>query len=210
MRTPLAWRNLIHNSRRLAVALFGIGFAVVLIFAQTGFQHAMLDSSVRTIAVLDADLILTSTALNTLVSAETFDRRCLVIARGCPGVKAVYPLYIQFLGVPWKGPTGKPHPIRVLACDVDTPVFRCSTSPTRRRAPGARYGAVRRAQQNETLRTAHAAGRDRGPDGGTERPGGASGGHVRIGHRFRRRRQSLDERRELRPLLPAPRRAAIR
>ena len=122
-RTPLAWRNLTHSGRRLALALLGIGFAVILIFAQTGFQNALLDSSVRTIDVLDADLVITSTALNTLGSSATFDRRCLVLARGCPGVKAVHPVYMQFMGAPWKGPTGKPHPIRVLACDVDAPPF---------------------------------------------------------------------------------------
>jgi putative ABC transport system permease protein len=35
--TPLAWKNLTHDWRRLAVAVAGIGFAVLLMFTQVGF-----------------------------------------------------------------------------------------------------------------------------------------------------------------------------
>ena len=31
MNTPLAWKNLVHNKVRTAVALAGVGFAVILL-----------------------------------------------------------------------------------------------------------------------------------------------------------------------------------
>ena len=48
-KTPLAWKNLTHDWRRLAVAVAGIGFAVLLMFTQVGFQNALFDSQVKMI-----------------------------------------------------------------------------------------------------------------------------------------------------------------
>ena len=45
-RTPLAWLNLTHDKRRFALSLAGVGFAVVLMFIELGFYHALLDSTV--------------------------------------------------------------------------------------------------------------------------------------------------------------------
>ena len=51
-------KNLTHNIRRLAVALAGIGFAVVLMFMQMGFRNALFNSTVKIVADMDADLLL--------------------------------------------------------------------------------------------------------------------------------------------------------
>src|SRR3974377_2383634 len=107
--TPLAWRNLTHNPRRLAVALCGIGFAVVLIFSETGFENALFDSAVQVFDKLNADLIISSAAYKALISQERFARERIVQAREGTGVKAVYPVYIQLLGTMWKGPVQKEH-----------------------------------------------------------------------------------------------------
>ena len=122
-RTPLAWRNLTDNPRRLAVALCGIGFAVVLMFTETGFENALFDSQVQVFDKLNADLIISGAAYKAIVSDATFPKQRIVQARECPGVKAVYPVYIQLLGTTWQGPGCKEHVIRVLACDVSAPVF---------------------------------------------------------------------------------------
>jgi len=42
LRTPLAWKNLTHDVRRLAVAVSGVAFAVILIFMELGFLNALL------------------------------------------------------------------------------------------------------------------------------------------------------------------------
>jgi putative ABC transport system permease protein len=124
LRTPLAWHNLTHNRRRFLVALGGIGFAVVLMFMETGFHNALLDSTVKVLDDLNADVIITSRGYKTYTSAQMFDRERLYQVQGSPGVKAAYPVYLQLFGCMWKGPGLKAHPIRVLACDPASPVFK--------------------------------------------------------------------------------------
>jgi putative ABC transport system permease protein len=55
---PLAWKNLTHDRRKLLVAIVGIGFAVMLMFQQRGFNHALFDSTVAVVDAMDADLII--------------------------------------------------------------------------------------------------------------------------------------------------------
>ena len=56
-KIPLAWKNLTHDPRKLLLAISGIGFAVVLMFQQRGFRHALFDSTVAVVDAVDADLI---------------------------------------------------------------------------------------------------------------------------------------------------------
>ncbi len=123
-RIPLAWKNLVHQPRRLVVAACGIGFAVVLMFMQLGFRNALFDSTVALHRLLDADLVMISSARYTLSVKETFSRRRLAQALGCPDVAAAWPLYIETAQSVWKNPeTGQGHPIRVLAFDPREPVL---------------------------------------------------------------------------------------
>jgi putative ABC transport system permease protein len=122
--TPLARSNLTHNLRRLAVALAGIGFAVVLMFMQLGFRSALFDSTVKVVTDLDADLLLVNKAQYALPARQSFDYKRIEQARSCPGVAAVYPLYTETMGTDWKPASdAKPYPIRVLAFNLDDPVF---------------------------------------------------------------------------------------
>ncbi len=123
-RIPLAWKNLVHQPRRLIVAVCGIGFAVVLMFMQLGFRNALFDSTVALHRMLDADLVITSTARYSLSVKETFSRRRLAQALGCPQIAEAYPLYIETGASIWKNPqTGQGYPIRVLAFDPHAPVL---------------------------------------------------------------------------------------
>ncbi len=47
MRAPIGWLQLRHRPMRLAVALCGIGFAVLLILMQLGFRSALFESATR-------------------------------------------------------------------------------------------------------------------------------------------------------------------
>lgn len=123
-RIPLAWKNLVHQPRRLLVAVCGIGFAVVLMFMQLGFRNALFDSTVALHRLVDADLVMISSARYTLSVKETFTRRRLAQALGCPDVAVAWPLYIETAQSIWKNPaTGQGHPIRVLAFDPREPVL---------------------------------------------------------------------------------------
>ncbi len=123
-RVPLAWRNLTHDRRRLAVAVCGIGFAVVLMFMQTGFKNALFDSTVKLLDDLNGDLVLIAKARYALPANQTFNLRRIYQARACEGVRAAYPLYVERTRAVWKQPGERGYPIRVLACDPTDPVLR--------------------------------------------------------------------------------------
>jgi len=44
---PLAWRNLVANKQRLLRSAAGIGFAVLLMLMQLGFEQAFFDSQLQ-------------------------------------------------------------------------------------------------------------------------------------------------------------------
>jgi putative ABC transport system permease protein len=117
-RVPLAWQNLTHNRRRLAVAIGGIGFAVILMFMETGFENALIDSTVKVLEEVNADIIVTSKAQYSLTAGQTFSRRRLLQAEACPGVSTATPFYIESFVADLKAPGTKRHPIRVLAFDL--------------------------------------------------------------------------------------------
>lgn len=122
MRIPLAWKNLTHEPRRLLIATGGIGFAVVLMFMQTGFRNALFDSTVELHRRLNADLVITSSAAYTLAAPETFDIRRLAQARTATGVERVEPVYVETALSMWRHPRSQQaHAVRVIAFD---PTFR--------------------------------------------------------------------------------------
>lgn len=116
-RVPLAWNNLTHDRRRLCVALCGIGFAVVLMFMQTGFKNALFDSTVQILQDLNGQIVLIAKARYALPANQTFTLSRIYQARACEGVRAAYPLYIERPRAVWKQPDGRGYPIRVLACE---------------------------------------------------------------------------------------------
>jgi len=123
-KIPLAWKNLTHDWRRLATAAGGVGFAVFLIFIETGFLHALLDSTAELVKVLNTDLVLASKSRFALVSIERFDRRRLDQARSLPEIAGAYPLFVETQMGMLKNVDHKVgYPIRVVAYDLSSPVF---------------------------------------------------------------------------------------
>ena len=122
-RTPLAWKNLTHDSRRLTVAVTGVGFAALLIFMELGFLNALLESTVQVLRKLNGELIIISPAKYTLPAAERFDIRRLQQAQGLPGIQAVFPVYMESSAGVLRARNARAYPIRVLAFREDDPVF---------------------------------------------------------------------------------------
>ena len=140
-KTPLVRKNLTHNLRRLAVAVAGIGFAVLLMFMQMGFRNALFYSTVKIITDLDADILLVNRAQYALPARQSFELKRIMQARSCPGVADVYPLYIETVGAEWSpAGGGKPYAIRVIAFDPDAPLFL--TPEVRAQAPALRKSDV--------------------------------------------------------------------
>lgn len=143
-KTPLAWKNLTHDWRRLAIALVGIAFAVLLMFSQVGFQNALFDSQVQLIKDLKGDIFIFNKAKFTLAAEKRFPIARLHQAQSCPGVEWAAPIYSELTTsvlrkmVNGRGNAG--YPIRSIGIPLDIPVFESKEiqSQNRRlRAPGA-------------------------------------------------------------------------
>ncbi|WP_414754216.1 ABC transporter permease DevC [Anabaena sp. CCY 9910] len=93
-KTPLAWRQLMKEKTRLAVAVAGITFADMLMFIQLGFESALFDAAVKPHRNLQADLVLINPQFQTLFSVKSFSRERLYQTLGYEGVQSVTPLYI--------------------------------------------------------------------------------------------------------------------
>jgi putative ABC transport system permease protein len=112
--TRLAWLQLRRERLRLAIALAGVAFAVILVFMQLGFQDALFQSSVAVHSRLLADVVLISPQSAYLASMKTFPRRRLYQALGFEGVESVSALYTTL--TPWKNPvTSRTRDIFVAA-----------------------------------------------------------------------------------------------
>ena len=143
-KTPLAWKNLTHDWRRLAVAVAGVGFAVLLMFTQVGFQNALFDSQVKMIDDLQGDIFLVSRAKYTLAAEKRFPIELINQARSVRGVAGVYPLYTELTFSRLKnlksGGSSKAFPIRSIGFRLDDPIFNSpliNSQLPRLRAPGA-------------------------------------------------------------------------
>lgn len=122
---PLAWRNLVANKPRLFRSTGGIGFAVLLMLMQLGFESAFFNASLELIRLFDGDLFLQSAAKYRFATREPFPAGDLDIARKAEGVASAWPLYADWHDVFWKNPfDGKSSMVRVLAFDPAHPVLR--------------------------------------------------------------------------------------
>ena len=126
-KTPLAWKNLTHDWRRLAVSIAGVGFAVLLMFTQVGFRNALFDSQSNLIEKLDGQIFMISRAKFTLAAEKRFPLNRLYQVRTCEGVAGAYPVYTELTtSVLRKVETGKGnrgYPIRSIGIHPDDPVF---------------------------------------------------------------------------------------
>ncbi|MCF2150947.1 ABC transporter permease DevC [Desmonostoc muscorum LEGE 12446] len=93
-KTPLAWRQLMKEKTRLAVAVAGITFADLLMFIQLGFESALFDAAIKPHRNLQADLVLINPQFQTLFSVKNFSRERLYQALGYDGVQSVNSVYI--------------------------------------------------------------------------------------------------------------------
>lgn len=99
---PLGWLQLKHRPLRLAVAVAGISFAVVLIMMQLGFRSALFESAVRYHERLNYDIALFSPDSVFIVRPQGFSIRRVYQALADEAVAEVVPVYI-FPAV-WKNP----------------------------------------------------------------------------------------------------------
>jgi putative ABC transport system permease protein len=121
-RTPLGWLQLKKSKSRLMVAIAGIAFADLLMFAQLGIQAALFDSNTALNRGMDADIIIGSTQYRDLSLANTLPRRRLYQIKDIPGVQSAEPLYIS--AIVWKNPqTRRKTQLMLVGQGLDRPAF---------------------------------------------------------------------------------------
>ena len=121
---PLALRNLLASKRRLVRSSAGIGFAVLLMLVQLGFERGFFDASLAMVRQLDADLVIISASKYQFHSRDPFPSRTLDSATSVAGVASVSPLYASWQDFFWKDPVGdKVYMVQAFAFDPDHPPF---------------------------------------------------------------------------------------
>jgi putative ABC transport system permease protein len=121
---PLAWRNLVANKQRLLRSAAGIGFAVLLMLMQLGFEQAFFDSTLEVIRALDGDILIQSVHKYQFAARDPFSAADLDTARQVTGVASARPLRADWFDFFWKSPTdGKVFLVRAFGFNPDEPVF---------------------------------------------------------------------------------------
>jgi putative ABC transport system permease protein len=121
---PLAWRNLLANKPRLLRSSGGIGFAVLLMLMQLGFERAFFNASLEVIRLLDGDIFLQRVSKYRFATKDPFPARDLEAARAVPGVASAWPLYADWHDLFWRNPADdKDFLVRVFAFDPNQPVL---------------------------------------------------------------------------------------
>ncbi|MEH1837028.1 MAG: ABC transporter permease DevC [Nostoc sp.] len=121
-KIPLAWLQLAQQKVRLLVAVAGIGFIVLLMFVQLGFQDALYSSATAVHQHLKGDLFIVSSQYKSLTSNQSFSRTRLYQSLGFNGVESVSPMYLQFAKL--KNPaTSEKYSIYVIGFDPGRPVM---------------------------------------------------------------------------------------
>ena len=121
---PLAWRNLVANKRRLIRSSAGIGFAVLLMLVQLGFERGFFNASLGVIRQLDVDLFIMRASKYRFGAEDPFARRDLDAASGVAGITGIVPLYAAWQDLFWQEPGGdKSYLIQGFAFDPDQSPF---------------------------------------------------------------------------------------
>lgn len=117
-RVPITWSMLWHRKGRLLLAVFGVAFAVLLMFMQLGFLTGLFDSQTLLIRAMDADIVLVSTTKYNLDVEERMPRLRLEQALDVEGVTSVTGIRLD--NGFWRGPTDPAqHVIRIIGLETD-------------------------------------------------------------------------------------------
>lgn len=121
MRTNLALQNIVSQPRKTALALAGIGVAIVLIFMQLGFLGAVQNTATTIFDKLDFDLLVRSPNYLHLADSDKFDRRILDEIAGCSGVDSVS--RVQVTMGSWRNHAGQPHGVLLFGIETSQNPF---------------------------------------------------------------------------------------
>jgi putative ABC transport system permease protein len=118
----LAWLQLRHQKVRLAVAIAGVAFAVILMSMQLGFMDALFSSAVNLHGRLRGDIVLIDPRYNVVVLPTRFPMRRLQQTRAFAEVESIAPVHVGIAR--WKNPADATvHEMFVMGVDPARPPF---------------------------------------------------------------------------------------
>jgi putative ABC transport system permease protein len=119
----LAGRMLVRDPGRLATAVGGVAFAVLLMLVQMGFRHSLLDSAGAMVAALDGEIFVLHREKEYSLARDSIRLPRLYQSMAAPGVATAYPVWVA-LGF-WKNlENGVQRPVRIIGVRPEDPVFR--------------------------------------------------------------------------------------
>lgn len=121
MRTNLALQNIVSQPRKTALALAGIGVAIVLIFMQLGFLGAVQNTATDIFDKLDFELLVRSPNYLHLADTDKFDGRVMDEIVSFPGVESVNQVRITMGS--WRNNEGLPHGVLLFGVPADRAPF---------------------------------------------------------------------------------------
>ncbi len=122
MTRYLAWRLLVHEKARSAIAILGILFAILLIFMQLGFYWSVPNGGLVFYDALRFDLMLTSSAYDFQAQSPPIPRRRLYQALALDGVASAAGVY-QDVGR-WLNPAdGTARDVFVIGFDPSEQIY---------------------------------------------------------------------------------------
>lgn len=123
MRINLALLNILYEPRKTALALAGIGIAILLIFMQLGFRGAVEDTATNIYGKLEFDVLLRSADYLHFVDSGKITRDQLDYAAAMEGVSDVNELNVSIAN--WRNPdNGTTRGMMILGVQPTKSPFR--------------------------------------------------------------------------------------
>lgn len=122
MKAFVAWRILLDEKSRSALAIAGTFIAILLVFLQLGFYFSVPKGGWQFYNKMQFDLMLTSSAYISQGRSNAFPRRRIYQAMEAPGVETATALYQA--SADWISQEGRrARTVFVMGFDPDKPVF---------------------------------------------------------------------------------------
>jgi putative ABC transport system permease protein len=118
----LAWRNITRDYIRLAIAVIGVGFAVLLMMVQSGLLIGFATASSSLVDNAQADLWIVPRGAKDVDQGGQMLERQKYLALGTSGVDFVDSLVVRF--AEWKRPDGGTESVIVVGIDPVRPALR--------------------------------------------------------------------------------------
>ena len=93
-RMPVGWLQLVHNKGRLAAAVAGVAFAIVLVLVQLGISGSMNRTIQASYFLYDADIMISAEDANTISEGGNVARQWLFHALAVDGVASGTGLFL--------------------------------------------------------------------------------------------------------------------